>query len=381
MNKTKPVIFGIKSTLLSKKEVKLFKDNNVFGFILFSRNIESRNQVIELTKSLKNLYPERDVPIFIDQEGGRVARIKPPIIDNLYPPANYFASLYDQDKSLAINQVQDNYTELMADLKSLNIDSPCAPVCDILYSDGDNVIGDRSFGDNVDKVIDLCQGAINGIHHSGGLPFIKHIPGHGRATVDSHFELPIIRTGLEELEATDFKIFKTLAAKNDVWGMTAHIIYTALDPDNTITTSPIAIDYIRNKLKFKGNLVSDDLCMYALHGLVGKKCATLKQVIKLTEAQKDWKAKYSRDLKNLFAIDINQNSNPLDISQNGIVSDSSKISNSLIIELCKEKLLEIQPEFLETLAKVSKLSIKAGCDIILHCSGDFKEMTTICDVL
>ena len=362
MKRIKPVIFGIASTSLSEEEIKLFTENQAVGFILFSRNIESKNQVIALTKALKELYPERNVPIFIDQEGGRVARIKPPIINNIYPSAEYFRELYDKNKSQAKHELKANYTKLMADLKSLGIDSPCAPVCDIIYPEGDKVIGDRSFGDNADKVIDLCRSAISGILHSDGLPFIKHIPGHGRAEVDSHLELPIIDTELEQLEQSDFKVFKELATKN-VWAMTAHIVYTALDPKCAATTSPIVINYIREKLGFKGKLVSDDVGMYALHGLIGQKNVTLKRVIKLAEDNRKWEILYSSQLQKLLEIDTNQ------------------VNNSSIIELCEQKLLEIKPKFLESLAKVTKLSLVAGCDIILHCSGDFEEISVICDTI
>lgn len=358
----KPIIFGIASTSLLEDEIQLFKENAAVGFILFSRNIESKNQIIELTKSLKAIYPERKVPIFVDQEGGRVARIKPPIAKNIYPSAEHFAEIYDNNKSQAKHELKANYIDLMADLKSLGIDSPCSPVCDIAYPEASDVIGDRSFGDNADKVIDLCKSAISGIHHSGGLPFIKHIPGHGRATVDSHFELPIVNATLEELEQTDFKVFKELAEEK-VWGMTAHIIYTALDAQNTATTSPIVINYIREKLGFKGKLVSDDLCMYALHGLIGKKNTILKRVIKLAETDEDWKELYAEKLEELFAINTEQ------------------IGNSLIIEICEKKLEEIKPEFLESLAKVTKLTLTAGCDIILHCSGDLEEMRAVCGAL
>ncbi|MDP4708664.1 MAG: ATP-dependent protease [Rickettsiaceae bacterium] len=361
-NKIKPIIFSLASTSLSEEETLLFKANEAVGFILFSRNIESRPQLIELTKSLKNLYPNRKVPIFVDQEGGRVARIKPPITKKIYPCAEHFSTIYDDNRLQAKHELKANYVDLMADLKSLGINSPCAPVCDILYPKASDVIGDRSFGDNADKVIDLCRSAISGIQHSGGLPFIKHIPGHGRATVDSHFELPIIETKLEKLVETDFKVFRELAQEK-VWAMTAHIIYTALDPQNTATTSSIVIQYIREKIGFKGKLVSDDICMYALHGMIGKKNALLKKVINIAEKEGQWKELYSNELSKLLGINTEQ------------------IGNSLIIEICQKKLIELKPEFLESLAKTTKLSLEAGCDIILHCSGDLEEMRMICSAL
>ena len=357
--KIKPLIFGVASTSLSEEEVQLFQKYEAVGFILFSRNIESKHQVIALTQSLKNLYPKRNVPILIDQEGGRVARIKPPIAQHLYPCGEHFSTIYAEDKARARHELKANYTTLMAELKAMGIDSPCAPVCDIYYNDANEVIGDRSFGDNADKVIDLCKAAISGIHHSGGLPFIKHIPGHGRAMVDSHFDLPIVETKLEKLEQTDFKVFKELAEEK-VWGMTAHIIYTALDPNLTATTSPTVIQYIRNNIGFKGKLVSDDLCMYALHGMIGKKNATLKKIIKLAETEGHWKELYSESLEKLFGISTNQ------------------VGNTLMIEICQKKLEEIKPEFLESLCKVTTMTLTAGCDIVLHCSGDIEEMRAVC---
>lgn len=360
--KIKPLIFGVASTTLSEEEIKLFQEYEAVGFILFSRNIESKQQVTELTQSLKKLYPKRNVPIFIDQEGGRVARIKPPIAQQLYPCAEHFSAMYTEDKSKARRELKANYITLMAELKAMGIDSPCAPVCDIYYSDSSEVIGDRSFGDNADKVIDLCRAAINGIRHSGGLPFIKHIPGHGRAMVDSHFYLPTVETKLETLEETDFKVFRELAEEK-VWGMTAHIIYTALDPDLAATTSPTVINYIRKKIGFKGKLISDDLCMYALHGIIGKKNATLKKVIQLAKNEGNWKELYSEPLEKLFDINTNQ------------------VGNPLIIEICQKKLEEIKPEFLESLRKVTTMTLTAGCDIVLHCSGDIEEMRAVCSVV
>lgn len=358
----KPLIFGISSTSLSPEEIELFSKNQVVGFILFSRNIESKEQLLNLTASLKNLYPERDVPIFIDQEGGRVARIKPPIAKQLYPAAEHFSSIYDIDKPQAKLELKSSYIDLMSELKSFGIDSPCAPVCDIRHPGADDIIGDRSFGDNADKVIDLCKSAIAGIEHSGGLPFIKHIPGHGRAMVDSHFDLPIVSASLQELEETDFKVFKALSEET-LWAMTAHIIYEALDPNHCATISPTVINYIRTEIGFKGQLVTDDICMYALHGKIGQKNATLKRVITLAANNKNWKDNYSEPLNKLFDINTDQ------------------IGHSLIIEICEKKLLEIKGEFIDSLAKVTKMSLDAGCDIALHCSGDIEEMAAVCGVL
>jgi len=356
-----PIIFGISGTKLTQEELDLFKVHQVAGFILFSRNVESRGQVIELTNMLKGLYSEREVPIFVDQEGGRVARIKPPIAARLYPSAEHFSNIYNDDRLRAKLELKANYIQLMSELKELGIDSPCAPVCDLSFEGASDVIGDRSFGRTPEKVIDLCKSVIAGIQRCDGLPFIKHIPGHGRSIVDSHFDLPIITATLEELEATDFKVFKELALEK-VWAMTAHIVYTSIDPDLPATTSKRVIDYIRNNIGFKGNLVSDDLGMYALHGDVGKKRSTLKKVIALAEGNLEWRKDYSESLKNLFDIETVQ------------------ATNLAIIELCKKKLAESKIEFLASLAKITRMSLDAGCDLALHCSGDIDEMRTICNI-
>jgi beta-glucosidase-like glycosyl hydrolase len=357
---TLPIIFGINSTRLSKEEIDLFTTYPVAGFILFARNIESKTQLLELTASLKNLYPSRKVPIFVDQEGGRVARIKPPVAARLYPSAEHFSNIYEKDRLEAKRELKANYIELMSELKNFGIDSPCAPVCDLSFKGAHDVIGDRSFGDNPEKVIDLCKSAIAGIRHAGGLAFIKHIPGHGRAIVDSHFDLPIVDTPLEELEATDFRVFRELAAETEL-AMTAHIIYTAIDPLQPATTSKPVINYIRNNIGFKGKIMTDDLGMYALHGEVGKKRSTLKKVIKLAEGNLEWKTDFAESLMTLFDINTDQ------------------ITNLAVIELCKKKLAESKVEFFVSLAKMSRMSLAAGCDFVLHCSGDIDEMRAICN--
>ena len=233
---TSNIIFGLAGTKLDGKEKEFFLKAKPLGFILFSRNVESREQLINLTKSLKALFPERKTFIFVDKEGGKVARIKPPVVDKLYPAAKIFADMYLDDQIKAKRAVKENYLQIMADLNSLGIDSPCAPVCDIYYKEADPIIGDRGFGSTPEQVIDLCKEAIAGINEQGGIAFIKHVPGHGRAEVDSHLALPIINTDLKTLEETDFKVFKELSSQ-EVWGMSAHIVYKALDSKKPATLS------------------------------------------------------------------------------------------------------------------------------------------------
>lgn len=359
-NNINPLIFSISGKFLTQEEIILFKESNPFGFILFARNIESKEQILELTESLRNLFSERKVYIFIDQEGGRVARIKPPISKNLYPSGEHFSILYEENLIHAKRELKKNYEKLTSELKSFGIDSPCAPVCDIFYPDSDEIIGDRSFGNQADKVINLCRSAIEGIEHSGGIAILKHLPGHGRAKVDSHYDLPKISDSIDDLEQTDFRVFQELAKEEkNVWGMTAHIVYECLDANLPVTLSEKAINYIRNNIGFKGRLLTDDISMYALHGEIGKKLSTLKRVIYLAQNNMGWKEKYLQVLKDLLDI------------------DASGFGNGIIVEKSFNKIKEIKPDFLESLQKVTKMSLQAGCDLVLHCSGDLEEMKSI----
>lgn len=365
-NKILPAIFGIKSTSLTVEEIDFFKQYQIQGIILFSRNIESKQQLLDLTTSIKSLYKDKpDLPIFVDQEGGRVARIKPPIAKQEYPTAQYFADLYLQNKEEAITATQENYFKIMKEAKELGCDSLCAPVCDLNFAEADDIIGDRSFGTIPEQVIDLASAAIDGISKAGGIPFIKHLPGHGRALVDSHYELPHVDTNLSELEKTDFLPFKELQDKNP-WGMTAHIVYSAIDPDTPITMSKKGIDYIRRNI-FDGIIVTDDIGMLALHGEVGIKKSLL---MRLTAAAKksmayaeDYCNKYEKEFLDKFNIEI------------------KAILNDNLHKLCQEKESEITEEFLNSLASASKQSIESGCNYVLHCSGDIKEMHAIAESL
>lgn len=268
-----PVILGISGLTLSTEEKELFIKHKPHGIILFKRNCDSREQIIALNKSIKNLMGD-DVKIFIDQEGGRVARVKPPIINKEYPNMEFFGDIYKKDgRDIAIHKTEQNFFELMSDLRELGIDVTCAPMCDLRHIGAHDIVGDRSFGTDVQVVIDLCIAALDGIHRAGGEGVIKHIPGHGRSMHDSHLDLPKVETSLEELEKTDFAVFKALANKCQ-YAMTAHIIYSCFDRENTITTSPSAIDYIRKNIGFTGMLMTDDLDMKALSGTLEEKTKT-----------------------------------------------------------------------------------------------------------
>jgi len=260
-----PVILGISGPSLSSEERDLFTKHKPHGIILFKRNCHSREQIIALNRSIKDLIGA-DVKILIDQEGGRVARIKPPISSQEYPNMEFFGKIYTEEgRDTAIQKTEQNFFALMSELKELGIDVTCAPVCDLRHIGAHDIVGNRSFGTDTQIVIDLCEAALDGIHRAGGEGVLKHIPGHGRSMYDSHLTLPTVDTSLEELEKTDFMIFKALANKCQ-YAMTAHIIYSCFDHNNTITTSRNAIDYIRQNIGFTGMLMTDDLDMKALAG-------------------------------------------------------------------------------------------------------------------
>ncbi len=353
-----PVIFGILGEELSKQEVAFFQESNPAGFILFSRNIKSRQQLQKLTTHLKSLFKDRKVPIFVDQEGGRVARIKPPVSAKNFPAASYFSSLYKEDKKTAKCEVRQNYFELMSELNSLGVDSPCAPVCDIYHEGADNIVGDRSFGSDENQVVDLAKSAISGITDAQGIAIIKHIPGHGRAMVDSHLDLPVITESIDVLEATDFSVFKELASEN-CWGMVAHIIYKELDAENPVTISKKAVNYIRTDLGFSNTLTTDDICMYAMHGEIGQQHLILTKALELIKLEQNWRKDYAKKLKNLFGMEIFQ------------------LDETIIQDMLQKKLKEIEPYFLDNLAKTSKMALDAGIDLVMHCSGKMDEMQTI----
>ena len=262
MLKNSPVIFGIEGLMLNSQEIEFFKKIKPYGFILFSRNIDNPEQVKALTAHLKDITGF-DCPVLIDQEGGRVARLRPPHWKE-YPPMSKFANIAQNDLDKAIAEVFLNYQNIGKDLYELGINVNCAPVCDLIFEGAHDIVGDRSFGSDVDIVSALARGAAEGLLSSKVTPIIKHIPGHGRAKADSHKELPKVECSKDDLFKNDFKIFKNLC--DMPWAMTAHILYSDIDPDNPATLSKKIIDIIRNDIGFSGVLVTDDLSMEALTG-------------------------------------------------------------------------------------------------------------------
>ncbi|WP_299393696.1 beta-N-acetylhexosaminidase [Pelagibius sp.] len=258
------VIYGCAGPTLSAAEEAFFRDADPLGFILFARNCESPDQVRGLVAALRAAVGRADAPVLIDQEGGRVARLKPPQW-RAVPPPSFFGRLATHDRDRAAEALGLNTRLLAMELCDLGIDVDCVPVLDLQFPGASDVIGDRSFGGDPALVGDLGRIVCDTMLAEGVMPVVKHIPGHGRARVDSHKDLPVVGTGLPELSATDFQPFEALAQAP--WGMTAHVVYTALDRERPATTSPKVIsEVIRGQIGFQGLLLSDDLSMEALEG-------------------------------------------------------------------------------------------------------------------
>ena len=254
------VIFGCTGTRLSESERRFFRDADPLGFILFQRNVESPEQVRALVAALRDSVGRDDAPMLIDQEGGRVQRLKPPHWP-AYPAAARLASLGER----AEEAVRLGARLIADDLAALGITVNCMPVLDIPEKSADPIIGDRAYGDAPAGVATLGRAACEGLLEGGVLPVIKHIPGHGRATVDSHLALPRVTAARDSLDARDFQPFRALA--DMPLAMTAHIVYTALDAERPATLSPQVIDQaVRGSIGFDGLLLTDDLSMRALGG-------------------------------------------------------------------------------------------------------------------
>lgn len=259
---TKPVIFGCETATLSNPERVFFRAADPLGFILFARNCETPDQIRRLVADLRESVGRADAPILIDQEGGRVARLKPPHFP-AYPAAAAIAAL----GGLRAREAAWLGARLIADdLGQLGITVDCAPVIDVPVSGADPIIGDRAWGGDPATVAQNGLAVCDGLMAGGVLPVIKHIPGHGRASVDSHRALPVVETPRDVLDSTDFAPFRALAGMP--WAMTAHVLYTALDPDRPATLSPRVIAAIRAEIGFDGVLLSDDLSMAALGGKI-----------------------------------------------------------------------------------------------------------------
>ncbi len=282
------VIFGCSGKTLTNEEKEFFRDARPFGFILFARNIENPEQVKALVAALKSCVSHEFIPVLIDQEGGRVARLKPPHWEHPAPCGTFEC---EKDPAGAAYESAYNIGKELAEL-GINVD--CAPMLDVRQTDAHDIVGDRAFSEDPKIVAGLGRSFAEGLMDTGVYPVIKHIPGHGRAKCDSHEDLPVVDASLEELRAVDFPPF--IALNDAPFAMTAHIIYKAIDAENCATESKKVIELIRDEIGFKGLIMSDDLSMKALKG---------------------------------------------------------------------------------SFADRTRKSLDAGCDIVLHCNGDMKEMAEI----
>ena len=260
--KTHAIIFGIDSFKLNLNEINFFKKYKPWGIILFSRNIKNLEQVKNLTTSIKDLFKDKNFPILIDQEGGMVNRFKN-IINLENYNAKYFGDIYNND--LKFYSKFDKFLKInISILKYCGININTVPVLDLFNADKKNVIGNRSFSTNYKIVVKLSKYLIKSYKKSGLETVIKHIPGHGCTSIDSHFALPQVNLSLDYLKNNDFRTFKKV---NSYLAMTAHILYKNIDPTRCATQSKKIInDIIRKYLSFRGILMSDDICMKALSG-------------------------------------------------------------------------------------------------------------------
>jgi beta-N-acetylhexosaminidase len=289
---TAACIFGCAGLSLSVEEAAFFRDVRPWGFILFKRNIETPDQVRALVEALRQTVDRPDAPVLIDQEGGRVQRFGPPHWPK-YPTGRAYANLAANDPLTGRAVARLGARLIAEDLRRLGINVDCAPVLDTPVKGAHDIIGDRAYGETLESIAALGRAFAEGLIAGGVLPVIKHIPGHGRATADSHFDLPVVDEPIEALEA-DFAPFRILS--DMPMAMTAHVVYSAIDPKRPATTSKDVLKLIREDLGFGGLIMSDDLSMKALKG--------------------DFKSRARR-------------------------------------------------------------SLKAGCDVVLHCNGDMAEMQAV----
>jgi beta-N-acetylhexosaminidase len=289
-------ITGLSGLTITASERAFIREARPWGLIIFQRNVKTPRQVAELTGSFRSAAGW-EAPILVDQEGGRVQRLGPPHWPK-YPPGARLGALFDQDRRHGLKAARLEGRLLAADLNAVGLDVDCLPLADVPAPGGDPVIGDRAYGSEPGKVAAIAATIAEGLMAGGVLPVVKHLPGHGRATSDSHHRLPVVDTDRATLEATDFAAFKPLAGLP--LGMTAHVVFSAIDPDAPATTSVTMVrEVIRGFIGFRGLLMSDDVSMKALSG---------------------------------------------------------------------------------TIAERSRAAFAAGCDVVLHCNGDAKEMEAVASI-
>ena len=261
-------ITGLAGTALTADERAFCKEADPWGLIVFKRNVGEPEALRRLVDEFRGAVG-RQAPVLIDQEGGRVQRLGPPHWPS-YPPGAAYGALYDRDRETGLAAARLGARLIAADLLQLGIDVDCAPIADVPVAEADPIIGDRAYGTEPGKVAAIAGAFAAGLSEGGILPVLKHLPGHGRATADSHERLPVVSTDRATLEATDFAAFRPLVALP--LGMTAHVVFTAVDPVAPATTSvTIVRDVIRDSIGFRGVLMSDDISMGALSGSLGER--------------------------------------------------------------------------------------------------------------
>jgi beta-N-acetylhexosaminidase len=261
-------ITGVAGPALTPEERRFLSDAQPWGLILFARNNAGPESLRRLIEEFRAAVG-RDAPVLIDQEGGRVQRLGPPHWPS-YPPGAAYGALFDRDRDLGLASARLGARLIAADLAAIGINVDCMPIADVPVAGADPVVGDRAYGRSPEKVSAIAGAIARGLAEGGVLPVLKHIPGHGRATADSHEKLPVVRTDLATLDATDFAAFRPLAMLP--LAMTAHVVFSAIDADAPATTSvSIVRGVIRDSIGFKGLLMSDDISMGALSGTLSER--------------------------------------------------------------------------------------------------------------
>ncbi len=257
-------IFGCAGLELTPGEAAFFREADPWGFILFARNVADPDQLRALTGALREAVG-REAPVFIDQEGGRVARLRPPHWRDWLPALEQV----EMNKRHAARAMYLRYRIIADELRAVGIDGNCAPVADIANVDTHPVLKNRCYGQDVVKVAEIAGSVAQALLDGGVLPVVKHLPGQGRATSDSHEELPRVKARFKALRWSDFMAFEPLSELP--LGMSAHVVYEAIDADHPATQSPAVMRLIREELGFRGLMVSDDLSMQALSGTLGER--------------------------------------------------------------------------------------------------------------
>jgi beta-N-acetylhexosaminidase len=261
-------IAGLAGLTLSASERAFLREAAPWGLIIFKRNVSTKQQVTELTRSFRDALGW-EAPVLVDQEGGRVQRLDPPHWP-AYPPGARYGELYDREAATGIASARLAGHLIASDLAAVGIDVDCLPLADVPVAGSDAVIGDRAYGSEPGKVAAIAAAIAQGLMAGGVLPVLKHLPGHGRAKADSHHQLPVVDTDRATLESTDFAAFKPLAGLP--LGMTAHVVFSAIDPVAPATTSVTMVrEVIRGFIGFKGLLMSDDISMGALSGTLAER--------------------------------------------------------------------------------------------------------------